>query len=281
MRKIIFPTDFSETAENAFRYSLALCDDHPAKIDMLHVIIPDNEMVEIPTAGNLVTRAKMDLAKKSSEAFLEKTMVQVQTGHELTNIPNVNFEMEVGFPVSTIIEYSRREDADYIVMGTQGKHTRWDRLLGSVSTGVIENANIPVLVIPEDARYKDWKKVTIAVDLKQSDLWKIFKATNFIGNQMDKLDCVHFHPSNKTPKTQIEMFELEEYFKINPKSYSVGFHLVKGESMEASLNKFVEENESDLLVMVGPHATGINKILVQSATKKMAYMSKVPLLIFP
>src|SRR5699024_197426 len=40
MKRILFPTDYSETANNAFKYALQLADKENAKLFVLHVYDP-------------------------------------------------------------------------------------------------------------------------------------------------------------------------------------------------------------------------------------------------
>lgn len=53
---------------------------------------------------------------------------------------------------SAILQAAGEADADAIVCGTHGHGTSVRAVLGSVATGLVHHAQLPVLVVPEDAR---------------------------------------------------------------------------------------------------------------------------------
>ena len=56
-----------------------------------------------------------------------------------------------GRPASAIVQFAERVGADMIAAGSHG-HGRLERfLLGSVSTGIVRNANCAVLVVPPES----------------------------------------------------------------------------------------------------------------------------------
>ncbi|NNE29657.1 MAG: universal stress protein [Saprospiraceae bacterium] len=279
MKKILFPTDFSATAENAIRYVLQFCDRLEGSIQLLNVVPPEYEPADIPLTTTAVTQDRIDNARNHSKNFLEQGLAQLQVNHNFQSVPDVISNIELGLPVSTIAEIADRDDIDLIVMGTQGQHSRLERFFGSVSAGVIDKSHIPVLVVPEGAEFSQVNKLAIAIDLKESDPWEIYLASSLAGKDLQHVDCVHVRLDDKDDKTEIDIDQLKAFYKANPQPFTMDFHHVSGENIHSALNAFVEDQEPDVLVMVGPHLPAFKKLFLKSETKQMAYHSKVPLLV--
>ncbi|MFZ4427736.1 MAG: universal stress protein, partial [Saprospiraceae bacterium] len=63
IHRILFPTDFSEAAQNAFRYCRSLADALSAEIFVLHVVYPEYELLDLPVLATKATHDKIDAAK--------------------------------------------------------------------------------------------------------------------------------------------------------------------------------------------------------------------------
>ena len=54
--------------------------------------------------------------------------------------------MEIGNPVKMILHVAKERKCDLIVMGSKGRGTLDDAMMGNTVTGVLRRAKIPVLV---------------------------------------------------------------------------------------------------------------------------------------
>ena len=73
MKKILFPTDFSEAAKNGFRYAVALAEDIDAELDIMNVFaVPFTAPDEMPPnyVDQLIDNQKK-IAKEKLDAFVE------------------------------------------------------------------------------------------------------------------------------------------------------------------------------------------------------------------
>jgi len=225
-----------------------------------------------------LSEAWIENAKVKNTAFVQKTIAQLQATHQLRDLPSITPRVEIGLAVSRVLDIVKEEKFELIVVGTQGEHSSWDRVLGSVSTGLVKNAKVPILVVPEDANYNSLANVTIAIDLKESDAWEIHKVCKLLHPEIKSLDILHVYSEGKDRETEISMQELEEYFNSNPQEFKINFLAKQSNSLNKSLLEHVAQRDSDLLVMLGPHLKGIRNWLFQSNTKNMTYESKVPFL---
>lgn len=74
--------------------------------------------------------------------------------------------IEFGEPVKNILKFS----GDLIVMGSTGKTKMRKMLFGSVSSEVMLESNIPVLIVPPDRPYSNFSHLIFATDYWDKDL---------------------------------------------------------------------------------------------------------------
>lgn len=129
LRSILVPIDGSPASLAALDYAVALANDYGARIDILHVIAPRDQLT--PSA-----RAELDGAM--NDAVYDARM---HLGDR------VDFRTVHGEPLREIVEAAESDANDLIVVGTHGQIGRIHAILGSVAEGVVRNAPCPVLTV--------------------------------------------------------------------------------------------------------------------------------------
>lgn len=139
LHHILVPTDFSGAAREATDYALGLARQFKAAITLYHVI--EDPVVYIPALGGYTPQPR-ELEEFSSVALAEWVVAEDSPGHEIHRV------WEHGHPVSSIIEYAKKNGCDLIVMGTHGRSMLSHVLIGSVAERVVRKALCPVLTVP-------------------------------------------------------------------------------------------------------------------------------------
>jgi universal stress protein A len=136
-KTILVATDFSESAEHALDYAVALADKLGAKLHLLHVIgIP---VIGVPEIGLAVMSSTMASAVQTSQAELDRLAARSPAGLETV--------LRTGDPRDVIVDVARDLGAELIVMGTHGRRGVRRALIGSIAEGVVRTAPCPVLTI--------------------------------------------------------------------------------------------------------------------------------------
>ena len=139
-KTILVATDFSECAEQALDYAVALADKLGAKIHLLNVIgIPS---MGIPEVGIAVTSTLIESTVQTHHAQLDK-LASRRTSASIETV------LRTGDARDLIIDVARETGADLIVMGTHGRRGVRRALLGSIAESVVRTAPCPVLTIRE------------------------------------------------------------------------------------------------------------------------------------
>lgn len=137
---VLIPTDGSAAAEAAVDHAIAVADAEGATVHALFVID-----VRITMAADDGTR---DDLSESLRQEGEKAVEAVATRAAETGL-DAKTSVSRGTPWKEVLEYADREAVDLIAIGTTGKSPREKRMgLGSVSERVVDDATVPVLVVP-------------------------------------------------------------------------------------------------------------------------------------
>ena len=141
IRKVLFPTDFSQGADEVLSYAISVAEKYGAEIDILHVVhqLADMTNFYVPHMSFDVIEAEMEDAARAN---LEKVCSEKLEGKMTYCIC-----IRKGIPDKEILSLSEELGSDIIVMGTHG-YTAIDHVLfGSTAEKVVRKSKVPVLTV--------------------------------------------------------------------------------------------------------------------------------------
>ena len=149
-KTILVPTDFSENATTAVRYSVDLATEIHAKLVVMHAF----RLVETATTLNSsAVTIKEEWHQETENKFIELQESVLKN----PSIP-VEFSSEIGFAHNAIQEAANTHEAHLVVMGMSGKN---NMILGSTAKEIIKSNNFFTLLLPPNAQYTGLKKVAV------------------------------------------------------------------------------------------------------------------------
>jgi nucleotide-binding universal stress UspA family protein len=131
--RVLFPTDFSETAEKALDYLGKIAQDTGCPVTVMHVLEP-----------NITDQQDARYREEEARFLLEAKVRRLR----LLGTSDVTFELVYGDPAETIVNRTQKGNFSIVVMGGQGKGIIRELFLGSVANEVARRAETPVLFIP-------------------------------------------------------------------------------------------------------------------------------------
>jgi nucleotide-binding universal stress UspA family protein len=143
LRRILVPTDFTETSEHALDWAITLAGRLGASITVMH-------SYEIPIAGfpDASIVATPDLAARISEASQE-ALDKAIDAHRDRGIA-LDALLREGVAWEEINAVAEEIDADLVVIGTHGRRGLARALLGSVAEHVVRTGRRPIVTIRSD-----------------------------------------------------------------------------------------------------------------------------------
>jgi nucleotide-binding universal stress UspA family protein len=141
IKKVLFPTDFSEGALSALPYALDMVRNCGAQLHLLHVIY------DIASASGLyVPHISFDEMYKEMETNAKKELEKFGLEGR-RDIKDVKCTILRGIPYEEILEFAKQQKADLIVLGTHGRKGLDRFLFGSTAEKVVRYASCPVLTV--------------------------------------------------------------------------------------------------------------------------------------
>ena len=133
--KILYATDFSDTAQRAFDYAERIVEDGCKNVTLLHV--QDKTKIDKHLKDKLDEFNRIDTERL--EMLKERLVKKGAT--------NVEIKIPYGNPTQEILNESKN-GYTLIVMGSQGRGFIKELFLGSVSHNVARSADMSVLLMP-------------------------------------------------------------------------------------------------------------------------------------
>ena len=134
---ILVPVDGSVHAEKALNYALNLAEIHDAKVEIMTVV---DEVKMAP-----------DWAREYSEKLREQDedVLTSTFSKAVKEKPNIKISkcLAEGYASEEILKCAEKGHHDLIVMGSRGMGLVRGLVLGSVSSRVVNQAEIPVLIV--------------------------------------------------------------------------------------------------------------------------------------
>ncbi len=142
IKKILVPTDGSETSLESLKYVSSFAGKFEISVYLLAVISPHHSIYDVYAQHITLAHREAEIAKLVEENIAKTAKKAKEMG--LTDIKVIT---NVGEPYKKIIELAEEEKIDLIVIGTHGHKRLTHFLLGSVTEKVIRTAPCPVLVV--------------------------------------------------------------------------------------------------------------------------------------
>ena len=272
MKVILVPTDFSEVSENAVNYAAEIAHITNAKLILFHVYHLPVVVSEAPMFMPDFTVMEADCMDSLREIAKN---IEANHGKKLA----IECVCKCGFAVDEIKFYAEEYKVDLLVMGMQGAGYLTEKLIGSVTTSLIEKSKCPVLAIDKHVKFKSVKRIVLACDYDEIEDREIFEPLKEFAHIFKS----HIYILNVERKQEHAMLAdkvVKDFMKLE---YTLAdtnhtFHFLDNEDVVEGINKFVKESEMDMVVMIPRKHSILKNIFSEPNTSRMAFHSKVPLL---
>lgn len=252
MNTILIATNFSKAAKNAMEYGISIAEKMHANIILFHACKnhPDTKACqdEINSECNEITKKY----KLNSKGVISD-----------------------GFTNEEIIKAAIKVNADIIVMGITEASVIEKDILGSMTQKLIKSARIPVLAIPEKARFNPVTKFVWAVGTLVPDITLLGKLAKVAAGFGTQLQIVHVHTdSDKTDSPLTETKELVKKAGYN----NILFTTLTGNNVAKELDRYIEKEGASALIIVRKNISFLHD-LSSGFAGKMTHITNVPILI--
>ena len=276
MKRILVPTDFSPTAEKAFRFALDIATKAKGTVILYHVYTPvespfidtgqKSKQYNTQTETNLVKR----LQRLKKKVTADTADVPVSTVLGRTPI------------IDNILGFAADNQIDLIVMGTQGGNGLKKAIVGSVAASIVEKTDIPVLLVPEKFEWTEPERVVFITNYLQTDrqaLSVVLALAKLYGAAVTVVHLVDVFAKEEKEKIDFDTYAYALHRELN--EFNLKFKLLKTASVTETMENLYKETSYDMLAMVRRKKSFLEKFFIKSFTQNMAYVTNHPLLVVP
>ena len=265
--KYLVPVDISDFSSNALKYATKMCK---ANDELIIYHVYNQPVYPSETGGGYMPSV-------DTEDIREQVGILVDVTNPPKNGPSISIELGTGETVHSIVRKAHSEDFDAIIMGVRDKHGFMEKIFGTIATGVVKLAQIPVYLIPLDHTYVRPKHVLVAAD-------EHFKSPQLIDqilewNKKNKASLTFFYVNEGDQDSEsLKEDLLEELIVERNPGFSISYAEERNDNVcEAILNKSTEEN-SDLIILAAESSSWIANVFINSVSKEMILKANRPML---
>ena len=142
IKKILWPTDFSGSAEHAMDYVRSLTEKYGAEVHVLYVI---EDVAHHDDWYGQFEPGRIDKIVAWEKERAEERLHKICSDY-LAGCPLFVRHVAVGDPAREILNLVAREGVDLVVMSTTGSHGHFR--FGGVTEKVVRNSPVPVVSVP-------------------------------------------------------------------------------------------------------------------------------------
>jgi nucleotide-binding universal stress UspA family protein len=273
MKKILLPTDFSEAATNAFVHALEFAKIVKAELILLHTFeIPVYDSQFFPenyaAIYNSLELARFDMFKeeipKLRAIAQERKLEDIVIKHRLMD----------GDLLYNLKDVVRQDKIDFVIMGTTGVNDWTKFFLGSNTSSVISEVEVPVLCVPVDAKFKKIKTIGFTTRYREKDkkeLRKVLKIAKKTNAKIKSL-CVKTSGSDVT-ESAVKEFEAEFADE------NVEFLVLPSDDVKETIIDFILYKDIDILTTITHKRSFFESLFDSSFSNRIAKEVSVPVLV--
>jgi len=272
MKKILFPTDFSETATNAFVHALEFAKIVNGELVLLHTFelpVYDNQF--FPENYNVL----FDSIQLSEFDMFKDEIPKLHAIAEKRNLHHIKMSHRLmdGNLLYNIKKAIEEEKIDFIVMGTTGAKG-WEAFFLGTNTGnVLTAVDVPVLSVPIEAKFKKIETIGFTTRFRAKDK-KALKDVLKIAKKMNaNVRCLYVK-TNNSDVSNATIKQWEEEFAGEP----IQFSIIPSDDVQDTILDFVLFKDIDVLAMLTYKRNFFVELFKPSLTQKFSNRLNIPVL---
>ncbi len=286
--RILIPVDFSDYSLKACKIGFNMAKELNAKVKILHVYFNPYYPTALPIAEAFAYQGKEE---KEFQKIIEKVEKNIQNLCKTIDeriasgeFPAVNYSyvLKEGLPEEEIVNFTKEYKPTLIIMGTRGKDQKDADLIGSVTAEVIEMTKIPLITIPENTAFDDFKKVNhigFLTNFSQRDLIAFDQMAKLFEPYKIKISIIHISIKKVDKWDEIKLEGIKTYFSKQYPQLELDYQLINTGDMLMSLDEYVKNDSIEVLALTTSKRNVFARMFSPSIPRKMLFHSDTPMLV--
>ena len=273
MKHILVPIDFSKESKCAAKVAAKLAKKIDADIFLLHILDMPEGVVDAMAGGDNSTPASLLFMKKVHERFDELKAEPFFDGLK------INEKVQFDKTFDAIIEESKKDHIDLIVMGSTGASGLKEIMVGSNTEKIVRHSDVPVLVVKKGSADVDFNSIVFASDFGADSKTKFQDVIDFANVFDAKLHLLYVntpHKFNSTKKISTTMANYIADFDI--KDFDT--YIYNEITVEKGILNYTDEIGADLIALNTHGRSGLSSFFNSSVSQDLANHALKPIITF-
>jgi nucleotide-binding universal stress UspA family protein len=273
MKKILVATDFSDASRNALKYALEMANSFNACI----ILSTTYNEIPLPALEAHIISSEKEF-KKFAQERLDK---EVEIFDPRKRIITETY-CGKGEPGRAILRAVKVVEPDLVITGVKSNGGGLWKLFGNTSATLAGKINVPMIVIPDRAKYAPLTSIALATEQDiTADMDK---------GPLGKLRAIALKYHTKLYLVRVTQNSFEKAQRINNcpprlnsmmKDLNPVYEYIYGNNIPLALTKFINVYNISMLALQPHKRSSIERWFVKSITRSMIFETHIPLLILP
>lgn len=273
MKQILIATDFSPAAQQAVDYGLRLAD----ALGAAATVVATYEEIPVPVAD---TWSMTFIDTSAARDAIEQGLGRVQDRYQHEKASSIRTLAVHGPAVRSILDTAAELNADLIVAGMKGKGKPARKLLGSTVTTLAKRTTIPLLVVPENAKYTPPATILFGSDIRpDTNIHVLDPLRQLVAAFRSRLYVLRV--IQKGADEFIEVVHNQAPLRDLDPTWDVKYEYKIGDDVVEVLSEFTRTQGVEMIVMVPRPHTLPERWFMGSHTREMLFETSLPVLLLP
>lgn len=272
-RRILVPTDFSETGSLAVAHAAFLARLTKAELFLLHVIPATTYSFDI--LGQAPDMHFMEQINEKVDAKLAETAEKISRDHGI----EVKTLRATGQIAKETVDVIKSEKIDLVIMGTHGVKGFEEAFIGSNAHKLVSVAPCPVLTVQEHAKKLGFTDIVLPIDNSMHTKEKVEYALALGEKFASRIHIVGLAESKDTAdsaKLQLSLDQVQQ--AVEQRGLTFTRETVDARNVGVETLKYAQRIGGDLIVTMTDHESELTGIFLGVFAKQIVNHSRIPVL---
>jgi len=281
-KSILILTSLSDNERNVAEAGLLLAVQLHKNVILLHSDDAFTGVVYYPGLPVLTESPLSQQERKNKITLLANNLKQTfegtHSGQFQPRIQTLIMEGDLGSNVKNIL---KKYPIEMIAIGASTGSAAEHLLLGSETTAIAHQSDVPVLVIPHGWGGNRIRFITFATRFLEQDgvaLQYLFTLRKYLGAYLDIVNIKKYNQPNLTDNS--DLLKLITKQRASHPEF-ISYHSVHGKDLVPRLKRYCKENNSEVLALSRSHHSFLFRLLNTGTVDKYLSGHRIPLLIIP
>lgn len=274
MKKILVPVDFSDEAKYACKVAAQIAKKTDCEIILLHMLDIPVEVIDPLDSNNLRGGGQAIFIMKAIHKRFEK----IKTLPFFDGL-KVSEELKFHKTFEGVIDESKKNNVDLIIMGSQGATGLKEMLVGSNTEKVVRHSHIPVLVIKQEVENFDVNDIVFASDFSDESKKTFSNVIEFANKFNAKIHLLFVNTVHNFESTRDSKNKLKNFISgFDLKSHTLNIY--NDNTIEEGILNFGKEINADIIAINTHGRSGLSQLFSESISKELANHALRPVITF-